>query len=125
MDEAVNWPEQLGLTMSNLAQAATMIAKSMKEVSGKVSELQDNLAVIHPAGQIQFLVYKLPGMTERVHYPCSCSEPSCPVSGPISNIVMHLNDLHEWTRGRIADWLDTIHDPTGVHGPNLNFKVEA
>jgi hypothetical protein len=43
---------------------------------------------------------------------------------PLRNIVIHLNDSHKWTREAIADWLESIHDPTGENGPNLNFQVK-
>lgn len=34
---------------------------------------------------------------------------SCPVCGfPPSNVVVHLNDWHRWTRERIADWVATV-----------------
>ena len=42
----------------------------------------------------------------------------------LRNIVIHLNDSHKWTREAIADWLESIHDPTGENGPNLNFQVK-
>jgi hypothetical protein len=40
------------------------------------------------------------------------------------NVIAHLNDHHRWTRERIADWLEEIHDPTGENGPNINFRLE-
>ncbi len=49
---------------------------------------------------------------------------SCPQEATLRYMLIHLNDVHEWTREQIADWLETIHDPTGENGPNLNFQVE-
>lgn len=37
----------------------------------------------------------------------------CPVTGrqgPLSNVVITLNDHHGWTREQIADWLETLDD---------------
>jgi hypothetical protein len=34
--------------------------------------------------------------------------PECPWRQELGNVVIHLNDSHEWTRARIADWLDTL-----------------
>ncbi len=49
---------------------------------------------------------------------------SCPRESTLRHMLIHLNDVHQWTREQIADWLETIHDPTGENGPNLNFQVE-
>lgn len=34
---------------------------------------------------------------------------------PLVTIVIHLNDSHRWTRGAIADWLDTLDVDLTVH----------
>lgn len=31
---------------------------------------------------------------------------------PVWELVMHLNDYHEWTREEIADWVDTLEKKT-------------
>lgn len=53
---------------------------------------------------------------ELADAPCQC-----PI-GAISlmDAIMHLNDHHEWSRERIADWLDELHDSGLV---DLEFKV--
>jgi hypothetical protein len=38
---------------------------------------------------------------------------ACPVCGPepsvqLLDLVAHLNDMHDWSRERIADWLDAL-----------------
>lgn len=38
---------------------------------------------------------------------CTCNNIAC-MTLPIPSIVMHLNDIHKWTREQIADWLDTL-----------------
>lgn len=48
---------------------------------------------------------------------------ACPVDGcwsvvyvdaPIAHVIMHLNDQHEWTRERIADWVEGFElEPEG------------
>jgi hypothetical protein len=40
--------------------------------------------------------------------PATC--PGCHQPGSISNVIQHLNDVHEWTREKIADWLDTLDE---------------
>lgn len=39
---------------------------------------------------------------------CPCE--SCTPRGPqkLVNVVVHLNDAHRWTRGQVADWLETL-----------------
>jgi hypothetical protein len=41
---------------------------------------------------------------------CPCPVPNCEdyKDNSLTTIVGHLNDDHEWTRERIADWLETI-----------------
>jgi hypothetical protein len=34
--------------------------------------------------------------------------PACQIAMPATSVVTHLNDKHEWTRERIADWLEPI-----------------
>lgn len=40
----------------------------------------------------------------------------CPSVGTLWNMVQHLNDLHEWTRERIADWVEES-------GLNFEFQI--
>lgn len=64
------------------------------------------------------LISKIPALSEY--------ETKCPVEldckrsynkYPLSSIIIHLNDLHKWTREEIADWLESL--PV-----DLRFKVE-
>lgn len=48
----------------------------------------------------------LPGMKRDVNHPCSCGY----APAPLWNVVIHLNDNHAWSREKIADWLDELHD---------------
>ena len=78
----------------------------------------------------------LPGVNTIVKYPCNCPGPDVlipkygainlskpyPKKGKIWGIVQHLNDSHKWTREKIADWLDELHDSGQV---NLEFDVET
>lgn len=35
--------------------------------------------------------------------------PACPTAkGPVTSLIPHINDDHKWTRGQIADWLETL-----------------
>lgn len=46
-----------------------------------------------------------PGLTEIVHCPaCDDYDELC----GLTDLIIHLNDGHEWTREQIADWLETL-----------------
>lgn len=44
---------------------------------------------------------------EYVQVPCSCTRYE-DTGLKVHVLVVHLNDFHNWTRERIADWLDTL-----------------
>lgn len=51
------------------------------------------------------LALDIPGLNKVVKHPVTGNSTS------IYNIIINLNDHHEWTREQIADWLDTLDDP--------------
>lgn len=73
------------------------------------------------SSELSYAALELPGANYHVK---DCPSRDCEKSGPIRSMIMHLNDDHRWTRESIADWLENIHDPTGLNGPNLNFQLE-
>ena len=44
----------------------------------------------------------------------------CPYSTSVWYTIQHLNDQHQWTREKIADWIDDLQDNHG-----LNFTIES
>ena len=69
------------------------------------------------ANEIENKSLELPGMNEvvKVHCDCYTSE-----KVPLWNYIQHLNDDHsEWTRERIADWLEELHNSGTI---NLEFE---
>ncbi len=50
--------------------------------------------------------------------------PSCPqyIQSPM-RVIYHLNDIHKWTRERIADWVATI-EPQEVAEPVVEKIIE-
>jgi hypothetical protein len=45
--------------------------------------------------------------------PCASKQVEHPIDGEVESlswIVMDLNDGHKWSREKIADWLDKLHD---------------
>ena len=80
--------------------------------------------------------YELPGINATVELPCDCTRKKSvatedenwvaivdtgePRQSVLRNAIMHLNDEHKWTRERIADWLDELHDQGKI---NIEFPV--
>lgn len=60
---------------------------------------------------------KLPAMDTRVDYPCDCNGGQ----QTVYRMVQHLNDYEKWTRDRIADWIDRMHDAGII---DAEFKTE-
>lgn len=67
----------------------------------------------------KILSYALPGMTARVEMPAECLSEHGSKYKVLRSAVMHLNDSHKWSREKIADWLDELHDSGAV---NLEFQ---
>lgn len=50
---------------------------------------------------------QLPGVDQLVEPPCECTL----LKATLWSLIQHLNDFHkEWTREKIADWIDELHD---------------
>ena len=61
---------------------------------------------------------QLPGVENKVRYPCIHYS----VANTIWGIIQHLNDVDKWSREKIADWLDDLHDKGEI---NIEFDVET
>lgn len=87
--------------------------------SGKWIQLND----YESRSSFRMLSRNLPGMETIIELPCICVETYHPgYKLPLWSLIQHLNDTHtEWTRERIADWLDELHDAGKI---NIEFKVD-
>ena len=63
----------------------------------------DNIAV-----QVQVMGNHIPNLRKLVEYPCVCGRSYHDQPTQVNDIIMHLNDRHEWSFTAIADWLDTL-----------------
>lgn len=78
------------------------------------------------------LAYELPAVRSMVKHP--------PMGDPLSyvgkllkckgheeadlmSMVIHLNDQHKWTREKIADWIDELHD-SGIIDAEFHIEME-
>lgn len=77
---------------------------------------------------IASLSRNLPGAHSWVAYPCECvtngytwiagynadgtpvKETIFPETSPLYDVIIHLNDICKWSREKIADWIDELHD---------------
>jgi hypothetical protein len=87
------------------------------------------------AGTDQFstLASKLPAVDQMVKHP-SLGDPLSYVGKllkckdnremPLQAMVIHLNDHHKWTRERIADWIDDLHD-SGIIDAEFHIETEV
>lgn len=71
-------------------------------------------------------------LNERLIPGLHCKGQSCPGCGiwegdfaGLSELIIHLNDQHEWTLLEIADWLDTLDLDLTVHVPTKPIKGAA
>lgn len=63
--------------------------------------------------------HKLPGIKQKMP---ECPDLKCGVKESdwtLRGMIMHLNDSHKWTREKIADWLDELHDAGKI---NIEFE---
>lgn len=61
---------------------------------------------------------QLPGVKEKVRFPCNCHLLKDRLM-TVKSVIIHLNDDCGWSRERIADWLDELHD-SGII--NIEFQ---
>ena len=103
------------IAKSVLVKSKPLLTEILEDANGSSSAMFDEL-------DMDFL-------NSMVIYPCDCygelsdevvnDIPVPKISQDLGSMVMHLNDGHKWTRERIADWLDELHD-SGV----VNIIVE-
>src|SRR6266566_4660138 len=73
------------------------------------------LAVGGHAGETFLMFEQHWKWTEEIEAEC----PACGVSGKIISVIPHLNDIEEWTRERIAEWIAKI-EPAEADSPALD-----
>jgi hypothetical protein len=61
------------------------------------------------------ILKQYPYLKTEILIPCGCSELDevCDARPALSNVTMHLNNKHKWSRERIADWLETEEEKLG------------
>lgn len=81
------------------------------------SGVSKDLSTAKHEQELSRLASTMPGAKTIVDYPCDCpgksifsNEKPFPDESALMNVIMHLNDFHEWSRQKIADWIDELHD---------------
>lgn len=44
----------------------------------------------------------------------ACPSPNCDFNGTVLRLIVHLNDIHYWTREGIADFVKTVEETVEV-----------
>ncbi len=92
----------------------TDVLASIQQASEVIKNSQSGPSLFHQPtqaeGVLETLTKAIPGLKG--------AKASCPANKvcgegpykdqPVSTLIMHLNDQHNWTRERIADWLETL-----------------
>lgn len=61
----------------------------------------------------------VPGIKEQAHCPvCEYGHISTGLCAMVLDVIVHLNDTHEWTYSAVADWLESLD-------VNLEFKEKS
>jgi hypothetical protein len=79
------------------------IVSSNYEISASGIKIYDWDGGLDEAGGRYGMMDVLPGLTEERDCPTKCGRHSS-----LYLLIQHLNDKHEWTREKIADWLETL-----------------
>lgn len=88
------------------------------EVGGPAASSEQESDGLPAWESIQKASKELPGITTLVKSPCDCKRKYDHFT--LWSLIQHLNDEHkEWTREKIADWLDELHDSGEV---NIEFE---
>jgi hypothetical protein len=99
------------------------------EIKNLVSFLENPAYHVVNDNSVSSQTRNLPGMGKVVPMPCDH-----PVNLTLWAGVQHLNDTHQWSREKIADWLDELHDsgvvnlefePWGDEGPKEKTKPKV
>lgn len=100
-------------------------SKLLEGAQGKSYTLVNGVSNFEPKSQRDPGVDKLPGLKEIVKHPANpeynWAGGDMKGYGTLEKVIIDLNDREKWTVNQIADWLDSIHDPTGQDGPNLRL----
>lgn len=59
-----------------------------------------------PIVDVSRFARQLPGVESIVDYPCGCGL----WSNRLFDVIIHLNDKEHWSREKIADWIDELHE---------------
>lgn len=119
--EMTEWTTSPPLTWAetaSLMKKAKTMAKYNKSDKWWIEEYQQKVKpcpcdlctpVATPARQPnELLADRLPGLRAVTRCPAEATGTSCETKRLLWGVVIHLNDVHEWSRDTIADWLETL-----------------
>lgn len=90
---AMNGPQAFGALHRNGGSCALGAAGDAVGIQWDMNDIDAGVVALH------------------VNFPTLLRRTTCPVShghNGVADIMVRLNDLHGWTRERIADWVETV-----------------
>jgi hypothetical protein len=98
------------------ASLKDVMAVTYADYNGMLSKIQESISTQAPENEITKVFHDLiPGFA-KMEQPCPTPDDTCAGFKPprfLQDTIIHLNDLHKWSRERIAEWLETLdHDLT-------------
>lgn len=119
---------KITFTTDDIKVISFKMVKGMRQFTGvnKKKNYSGNPGTVN-GKPVSSLAHLLPGVQANVKFPCDCWKLNPEKSQALENVIMHLNDYHTdtisgrsvWSREKIADWLDELHDSGIV---NLEFQ---
>lgn len=106
-----------------LSEAIRLGAVLGKQMIGKFNDGDDNTCAVGAAGLAIGLKYNpmqyvteireaFPLLKQSVQNPVKCDDVSCGrphrILNSVGATIIHLNDSHNWSREKIADWVQSV-----------------
>lgn len=132
---SIGFSEQERAVIESWVRSTIVSSSDIKSMAGGIITYSSSSAAkiiskpLVAESEASKLSIKLPGMNQKVLPPCGCwrdglqYEFGKPIMKPgkkvlLWQLVQHLNDKHRWSREKIADWLDDLHDAGKI---NIEF----
>lgn len=104
-----------------LGEAYKEIHQAFQPFKKKLEELADSLQEINNKAMPASCTLSNKDINQKVTYPCDCGGKR--LEANMRSVIMHLNDMHKWTRESIADWLDTLPNQP-IYYPDIRTDEE-
>ena len=105
----MQWPQGFDGYMDRETRCALAGASDVAGIAGtRIRSSSDRVSVDYGA-----MLDRFPILGTKHLSGCACEHWNV-TPEPLQDIIIHFNDRHQWTRERIADWVETIEPPEPV-----------